>query len=235
MPSSAPRLPRPNRRHRPAVGEQKVMARGQGRRPVGETGRVLADLVRLQARAPRLVLRDPVAHAVAEPGRHRVRILDKGLGRLPPGPAALVLQPLRQVPVEEGRVGDDAGVEQAVHEPAVEIEAARVHAPAARREHARPRDREAVRLEPEVPHERDVLAPPVVMVAGHVAGGAARDLSRRAGETVPDRLAAPVGVRRAFDLIGEGGRAPNEAGGKRRAAVGAVRVQPSSSFPLEAG
>ena len=205
------------------------MAGGQGRGPVGEAGRVLADLVRLQAGAPRLVLGDPVPHPVAEPGRHRVRVLHEGPRRVAPRPAALVLEALRQVPMEERRVGDDAGVEQAVHQTAVEVEPARVHAAAALGQHARPRDREAVRLEPQVLHERDVLAPAAVVVAGDVAGGAALDPARRPGEAVPDRFSAPVGVGRAFDLVGGGRRSPDEAGGKRVASVGAVHGQGSSS------
>ena len=57
--------------------------------------------------------------------------------------------------VEERR---DAVAEQLVDEPVVEVEALRVHRPAALRDDARPRDREAERVEPELAHERDVVA-----------------------------------------------------------------------------
>ena len=58
--------------------------------------------------------------------------------------------------------------------------------------HARPGNREAVDLQPELGHELEVVAPAVIVIAGDIAGRAVRDGSEHAGEAVPDRLAAPA-------------------------------------------
>jgi hypothetical protein len=201
----------------PAVGEQEVVAGPQRRRPVAQPGRVVADLVRLQARAPGLVVGDPVLHAIAQVLDHHLHVFAERVRRRPRGPAARFLQALREVPVEEGRVGDDARFQQGVHQPAVEVEALLVHGAAPFGQDARPGDREAIGLEAELLHEGDVFAPPVIVVAGHVARGPVADPARRAAEPVPDGLPASVPVRGALDLIGGGGGAPDEPGREGRA------------------
>ena len=65
----------------------------------------------------RLVVRDPVADAVAEPRRGKMRELGEGLGGVAIGPAAFVLQRLRQVPVVERDEGRDAALQQRVDQP----------------------------------------------------------------------------------------------------------------------
>ena len=57
---------------------------------------------------PRLVLRDPVAHAIAEPGGDDLGVLRERLDRVARRPAAAVLERLRQVPVVERDVRLDA-------------------------------------------------------------------------------------------------------------------------------
>ena len=52
---------------------------------------------------PRLVVRRPVADAVAEPAHDRLGVLDEGLRGRAHRPAARVLERLRRVPVEERR------------------------------------------------------------------------------------------------------------------------------------
>ena len=161
------------------------MAGAQRRRPVAQPRRVMADLVGLQARAPGLVVGDPVLHPVAQAPDHGLHVIAEGLRRLARRPAARLLQPLRQVPVEERGVGDDAGVEEGVHEAAVEVEALRVHGAAALGQDPRPGDGEAIGLEAELLHEGDVVAPAVIVVAGHVADGAVPDPARACGRTGP--------------------------------------------------
>ena len=170
----------------------------------------MADLVRLQARAPGLVVGDPVLHAVAQAADHGLHVIAEGLRRLARRPAARLLQPLRKVPVEQRGVGDDARVEQGVHQAAVEVEALRVHGAASLGQDPRPGDGEAIGLEAELLHEGDVVAPEVIVIAGHVADGAVPDPAGRPAEPVPDGFAASVPVGRALDLISGGGGAPDE-------------------------
>ena len=139
-----------DRLHRPAVRQQQVV---RGRDRVGlarPPGRVLAPRVPDPRADPRLVVRHPVVDAVAEALDDRLGVLDERLGRRARGPAACVLERLRRVPVEERRERLDPVREQLVDETVVEVEARRVHAAATLGKHARPRDREAERVEPEL-------------------------------------------------------------------------------------
>ena len=86
------------------------------------------------------------------------------------GPAAGVLERLRQIPVVERDEGLDAGLEQPVDEPVVEVEAGGVDLPAPGREDARPGDREAVGAEAEPLHQLDVA---------RASGGSGRRRRRR--------------------------------------------------------
>src|SRR6185312_14825481 len=138
-------------------------------------------------------------------------VLDEGVDGLAGGPAAGVLERLRQIPVVERDEGLDAGFEEPVGEPVVEVEAGHVDVPAAGREHARPGDREAVGAEAEPLHELDVARPAVVVIAGHGTVAAVGDGAGTRGEAVPDRLAAALDGGGAFDLVGGGGGSPEEA------------------------
>ena len=61
---------------------------------------------------------------------------------------------------------------------------------------------------------RNVFVHTVVVVAGHVAGGAILDLTLAMTERVPRRRSRAVCKRRAFDLVRRACRAPYEAPGK---------------------
>ena len=78
------------------------------------------------------------------------------------------------------------------HEPAVEVEPARLDRPGAGGLHPRPGDREPVRVDAQLGQQVEVLRPAVVVVAGHVTGLAVDHPARRVAERVPDRRAAPV-------------------------------------------
>src|SRR5438105_2810293 len=99
---------------------------------------------------------------------------------------------------------------QLVDEAVVEVEARLIHASASAREDARPRDREPERVEPELAHERDVVAIAVVEVAREVPGVAVSHLPRRRAEAIPNALTAAFIVRRALDLVRGGGGAPQK-------------------------
>src|SRR5215831_4034156 len=129
-------------------------------------------------------------------------------------PAAEVLERGRQVPVEDRQHRRDAGLEQAVQEPVVEAEPGLVHRARACREHPTPRDREPIRAEPERVHERDILAPASVVIAGDVAGRAAPGATGRVRKPVPVAGPGAVSERRALDLIGGSRCAPQESGGE---------------------
>ena len=199
----------------PAVRQQQVV-RGCERVRLGVAARsVVAPAVADPRDDPRLVVRDPVADAVAEALGDDLDVLRERVDGVARGPAARVLEHLRRVPVEERHVRVDAVAEQLVDEPVVEVETCCVDAAAALGQDARPRDREAERVEAELAHQRDVVAVAVVEVARDRAVVAVPDLAGRGAEAVPDALAAAVFVRRAFDLVRGGCRAPDEVGRER--------------------
>ena len=170
------------------------MRGGVGGRPVAAAGRVQPFAVAEHADAPRLVVGDEAAHAIAELIGDHVDVLDEGVDGGAVGPAARVLERLRQVPVVERDERLDAGLEQPVDEPIVERQARRVRLPAPAREDARPGDREAVGAEAEPLHELDVLGPAVIVVAGDGTVAAVGDGAGARGEAIPDRFAAAVFV-----------------------------------------
>ena len=205
---------RAERGDRPAVREEDVVAGEEPRLPVAEARRVAADLVSEEARAPRLVVRDPVLHAIAEAFPHHLRVLGEGLGGRARRPAPFVLERLGEIPVVERDVRLDPRFEEGVDERRVEVETAGVHLAAAGRQDARPRDGEAVRLDTEALHERDVVAEAMVVIAGARAARAVLDRTGHAREAVPDGLPPAVVLRRPLDLVGGGRGAPHEARGE---------------------
>ena len=138
-----------------------------------------------------------------------------------------VLERLRQVPVvQRGHRGDAAG-QQRIGQPLVEVQAGRVGRAPAGGLDARPGEGEPVAADAEPGHQLDVLAPPVVVVVGHVGGLVVADGAGLAAEHIPDRLAAAVLGRGALDLERRGGHPPGEAAGEPRQGC-AVHSAPSA-------
>jgi hypothetical protein len=208
---------RAQRRRGKAVPEQLVVRGGQGTEHQGLTGRVHTEAVAERHDHERLVQRDPHRYPVGEALRGGLRVVGEPVRGVPRQPAAaLVLKRLRQIPVEERGNRRDAGGEQRVGQPVVEVQAGPAGRALPVRLHPRPGDREPVRGQPQAGHQPDVARPAVVVVGRDVAGVAIPDHAGLAAEHVPDRLAAAVLRDRALDLVRGGGSAPREAGGETR-------------------
>jgi hypothetical protein len=136
---------------------------------------------------------------------HRCCIFREMVGGVAIGPAALLFQCLRQIPVIEGEPRHDVLLEQLVDQLRVEGEALLVDLSAVRA-HARPGSGEAVGLQPEVGHERNIVFVAVVMVAGNLAVIAVHDGAGNSAKGIPDRIRAAVLVRGALDLVCGRGR-----------------------------
>jgi hypothetical protein len=113
---------------------------------------------------------------------------------------------------------------QLVDEPVVEIEAGRVHAAPSFGQDPRPGDREPESVQTEVPHQRDVVAVPVVEVARDESGVPGPDLARCRREAIPDALAAAVFGRRPLDLVRGGRGTPDEFSGEESVEIVGHRV-----------
>ena len=73
-----------------------------------------------------LVQEDEMAGAIADALDHLRRVVGEPPGGVASGPAAAILESLRQVPMVEARPGLDSGFEQRIDQAIVEVEAARV-------------------------------------------------------------------------------------------------------------
>ena len=162
--------------------------------------------------APRLVECRPAGRLTAQRVGHDRCVVGEPQRRLADRPAAGVLEGLREVPVVEHRDRLDARFPEALDEATIEVEAPLERRAGARRLDPRPGDREAVGGNPEVGHDRDVVAVSLVVGRRGGAGVAVEDRAGPAAERVPDRWSPPVGRRRALDLVGRRGDAPDEVG-----------------------
>src|SRR5258708_23004709 len=173
--------------------------------------RVHARAVAEIGRAPGLIQRDPVGHAVTQPARYRLHIVGKRLSGTTVEPAAIVLQCLRQIPVIERRYRRDATLEQIVDQALVKVQPARVGSALACGQNPRPGNRKTVGAMAETPHHLDLPIHPALIVGGNVSRVAAMNLARRRAEHVPNGWATPVFTGRALDLVGGGGSSPEKA------------------------
>ncbi len=191
------------------------MVRGaHGGREVGQPRRHLALQMADPGRAQRLVQGGPHLDAVPEPLGDDTGVRGERERGVALRPAAPVLEHLRQVPVVEGDGGSDAGREQRVDQPVVEVEPLGVDSARAARHHARPGHRQPVGVGAQPAHQLDVLLPAVVVVAGHVAVVPACDLAGGVRVGVPDGGRAAVLGGGPLDLVRRGGRAPQEVAGE---------------------
>ena len=104
-----------------------------------DAGGEVALLVAQHGHHPGLVVRGQRRQAVTQAAVHAQHIVDEAVHRVARGPAAAVLQGLRQVPVVQGQVRLQAAREHAVDQAVVEGQALLVPGPLAERLHARPR------------------------------------------------------------------------------------------------
>ncbi|CAK7284686.1 hypothetical protein SGPA1_30559 [Streptomyces misionensis JCM 4497] len=193
------RARRAQRPHRETMGEELVVGDREGVEQQPPAGGVRAQGVAQQGVFGGLVERDPLGDPVAQPAGDRRHMVGEAGRRVP-------LQPVQaggQVPVEEGRHRADARRAQLVHQPVVEVQAARGGDPG-------PGDRETVGVHTEIREQGHVLGVAVVVVAGHRGRGAVLHPARLGGEHVPHGRSAQLG--RALDLMGGGGDTPQEAG-----------------------
>ena len=181
-------------------------------------GGVFAGVVAQKSATPRLVDRDPALDPVTQTARDDCCVVDKRIDGGGVVPTTLVLERLRQIPVVERRPRLNTRLQQRIDQTVVPIQAGPIHRSDAERQDARPGDREAIRIEPQPAHELDILAPAVVVIAGHVSGFVVVDLAGCVAEVVPDGGTAPVLVNATLDLIRRRRRSPGKVGGGHLAA-----------------
>ena len=153
----------------------------------------------------------PVPDPIAQLTDDRGAVVREAPGHVALRPSTGVFEGLRQVPMVERDKRPDPGLEEAVDQALVVVEACRARRPCAGRHHPRPADRKTVALDVQRLQQRDIVPVQVVAVASHVAGVLVADLSGSVGEPVPDRFAFPVRGPAAFDLVSRSRGAPQKA------------------------
>ena len=206
-----------------AVREVEVVHRGERGGGLRATGRVDAGRVAEVRRAPGLVERGPHRHAVAVGVDDLRGVVGEAQGGVAHGPAAGVLEGLRQVPVVHRGHRVDAGRQEVVDQPVVEVEAGGVERARAGGLDPRPGEREPVGVQAEVDHVLQVLGRAVVVVARDGARVARVHLAGSGGVGVPDGREAPVLGRRTLDLVRRRRGAPDEVGREGAGGVGRRR------------
>ena len=116
---------RPHCLRREPGGEIQVVRRRAARIETSDAGRVRSDQMTEHGDDAGLVQEDEMAGAIADALDHRRRVVGESPGGVASGPAAAILERLRQVPVVETRPRLDAGFEQRIDQPIVEVEATR--------------------------------------------------------------------------------------------------------------
>ena len=182
--------------------------------PVGASGSVDAQGIPEPGEYVGLVENAPGVDVVAEILHEQVGVVGEVSGGVAIGPAALVFERLRQVPVIHGDQRADVVLVQLIEDTLVVVEALGIGGAGAIGLNARPTDGEAIAGQVQLFRKCYVFLVTVVGVAGDVASGRALDLADRVSIAVPHRLAFAVGFPCAFDLIGGGGRAPHETLGE---------------------
>ena len=150
------------RLERETVAEQQVVGGGGGKHRVRLSRCVRPHPIPLMSRLQRLVKRYPHRDLVTEFLREELCVLGEALRRLTAGPAAAILERLRELPVIDGRDGRDPSIAQPVDQRAVVVEAAPIDLAPPGRLNPRPGDREAIRTHAELAQQCEILLGPVV-------------------------------------------------------------------------
>src|SRR4029453_15396833 len=115
----------------------------------------------------------PVAISLSRYGSER----RQSIGGVPVHPAALFLKGLRSVPMEDRDHGRDAGREELIDQPIVEIETLHVWRAVPVRLDARPGQREPIGRDAKFFDQRYVLGHPMVVVASDIGALAIHDIA----------------------------------------------------------
>ena len=117
---------------------------------------------------PGLVQRRPFRHAAIEPAEHDLRIVGEPFRYLGIEPTATVIEGCGEIPMIERDQRLYSVLEQRVDETIVEVEPGVINMSCARRQDSAPRDAEAVRLQSEASHYRDVFLPAAIVITRDV-------------------------------------------------------------------
>ncbi len=194
---------RDNARYCAAVREQQMVHRLRSVAVVGETRCVMTIAVAQIRGAPGFVERGPGIDLACEFAAHQVGVIGEAIRDVAIEPAAAIFQILRQIPVIERDKGLEPLLFQPPDDPLVKVDALLIRAPCFVH-HARPCNGKTVCIDVKRAEQIEVRFPPMIVIAGDLAGVACQHFAGHGRERVPDRREAAIFVRGAFDLVGSG-------------------------------
>ena len=159
-------------------------------------------------KALRLVDRDPMGDTIGKAIDDRCGVVLEPLDNLPINPAPLVLDVLRQVPVVECHPRLNAGRQEPIDQLIVEANALSIDRLARVGNDARPGDRKPIGLRADLLHQLDILAKPMVMVAGDVAVIPVLHSAFAFAKRIPNARRATTFATCSLNLVGRCGRSP---------------------------
>ena len=188
-------------RARPALREVDDVAGPHRELAIVNPGRMDAEHVAEDGENPRLVERHPMLDAIAEVLRADGGIVAEVSRGVAIGPSAEVLEHLRKIPMIERDERLDVVLQQLIDDAIVKVDALLIGLALAVRHDARPRERDARGIQPEVGHQRDVVAIAMIEIARDIAGIAVLDLVRACARSDPrsTRPCRPHHARPRFD------------------------------------
>src|ERR1051325_4029844 len=150
----------------------------------------------------KLVDSEDVFHSISQSRRNVAGVVRERLRRFASFPATeTILQRRRQIPVVKRGERLNPIREQLIDEPIVEVETLRIRWTITVWKHARPGDRETIRLDAERLHQLPVAFVEMVRIGRHGAGCVVNDTAGCVRKSIPDGWATTVFFNSAFDLI----------------------------------
>ncbi len=170
-----------------------------------------------QDMALRLIQRHPMRDTVRKCIRHASGIFCKPLRALRIQPASPHLQSLRIVPVKQGNIRLNSGLQQGIHQIAVKSQSFFIDLTGSFRHHARPADGKSKRLDSDLFHQFNVRAISVIKITRNISGIVVNYigfsvcvLSKIMCMDIPDRRSLSILLSCALNLIGCGSRTPDK-------------------------
>ena len=162
----------------------------------------------------RLVEDDVALEPIAQPVDQGGGIVGEAQGGVAVRPATLVLQTLRQVPVEQGGVGRHTLGQQGIDHAGIVVQPRWIDRPLPAGQDPRPADREPIGVQPRCCDQIDIFGVAAIAVGGDTGVGAVDHLAGQLLEPVPNAGPASIGGLSALGLESGRGHAPHEVLGK---------------------
>ena len=158
----------------------------------------------------RFVQRKEMSYPVAEPLRDKTGIFSEPLRYIPVHPSALLIQLIRQLPVEQCDIRLDPVLQKFVDQITVKPDAFFIHPTRPLGQDTGPVDRKPVRFQPDLFHNLHILTEAMIVIPGCIACMSSVHSPRLFRIYIPDMHPLAGTMNASFNLIGAGSGAPHK-------------------------